>query len=143
MVPLLMPPQIPPPAWELPWRPGEFRGELPRLPRLGTPTPAGRRSEQPGEATVEVIAPVLTEEVGALRQLRLDLTLQAREMFALAGTTSLEGRAMLALFSSLNASNIHGLADGQTRAMQNLFNPPRIRATWGPLSLSATPERPR
>jgi hypothetical protein len=135
--------QIPPPTWDTPWRPGEFRAELPLL-RLQVPTPKARiHRDRPGEATVEVMAPGLSEEASALQQLRLELTLQARDTMALAGPNSLEGRAMLAVFSSFNASNIQGLADAQTRALQNLFNPPRLRTTWGPFSVSAAPERRR
>ncbi len=86
---------------------------------------------RPGEAWVEVTAPELPEATSAELQLRRELILEARRTFSLAGSGSLEGRTLLATFASYDASTIQGLANAQTRALQNLFNPPRFEFTRG------------
>lgn len=101
---------------------------------------AQARSRRAGEATVEVVAPGLNEEFTARTQLRLSLTALARDTVNLSGRRSLEGRIMLATFSSFNAANIQGLANAQSKALQDLFNPPRVRPTWGAWSLDVKAE---
>ena len=134
--------QAPPPAWEEGWRPGVFRATLPPVQMdLLQWNPAGQaRRHRSGEATVEVVAPGMSEEFTARTQLRLSLTALARDTVNLSGRGSLEGRLMLATFSSFNAGNIQGLANAQSKALQDLFNPPRIRPTWGALSLGVKAE---
>ncbi|HJW33972.1 MAG TPA: hypothetical protein VJ505_11450 [Holophagaceae bacterium] len=136
--------QSPPPAWEEGWRPGRFWATLPPI-RLDLPewNPTGRsqaKGRRTSTATVEVVAPGMTEEFTARTQLRLDLTAVARDMFSLSGSGSLEGRVMLATFATFDASNIQGLANAQTKALQELFNPPRVRPTWGAWSLDVKAE---
>jgi hypothetical protein len=134
--------QVPPPAGEEGFRPGVFRATLPPVQMdflAWNPTGQGR-SRRAGEATVEVVAPGLSEEFSARTQLRLSLNGLAREAFSLSGGGSLEGRLMLATFSGFNASNIQGLANAQTKALQELFNPPRVRPSWGLWSLGVKAE---
>ncbi len=115
------------------------RLDLPAWNPTGGTQAKGRRPGT-GTATVEVVAPGMTEEFTARTQLRLELTTVARDMFNLSGTGSLEGRAMLATFSAFDASNIQGLANAQTKALQDLFNPPRVRPTWGAWSVDVKAE---
>lgn len=134
--------QNPPPASEEGWRPGVFWANLPpvRMDLLEW-NPKGRaRRSRSGEATVEVVAPGLSEEFTARTQLRLSLTALARDTAHLSGRGSLEGRVMLATFGSFSAGNIQGLANAQAKALQDLFNPPRVRPSWGAWSLEVKAE---
>ncbi len=108
--------------------------------RRPSPQAKGQRS---GEATVEVVAPGMSETFAERVQLRLSLAAVAREAFSLAGRGSLEGHAMLATFGAFDASNIQGLANAQTRALQDLFNPPRVRPTLKEWTVEVQAEGPR
>ncbi|HJV23721.1 MAG TPA: hypothetical protein VJ570_13545 [Holophagaceae bacterium] len=137
--------QAPPPQWEEPWWPGVFKATLPlrQLDVSGRKAVTTGRSHPGNQATVEVVGQGMSEEFAARTQLRLDLTALARATFRLSGSGSLEGRTMLATFSAFDASNIQGLANAQTKALQDLFNAPRSRPSWGNWSLgvSAEPRR--
>ncbi len=142
-LPPLQAPAPPAQVAGVPWWSEPMKLALPFGPMAPAVRPVRRAPQRAGEATVEVTALVLPEEVIAHRELKLSLTAAALETFRLSGSGSLEGRAMLATFSGFDASNIQGLANAQTKALQELFNPPRPPSTgsgWN-LAVRGEPQR--